>query len=151
MPAEGRQNRVLSCSVVLPLKHLTLIIAVLAMLAGALFLREHAGGRHADLAGLADLAGALRLDAKAPAAQATRAVRKCSQGDQALYTDGDCPAGSTPQALAADRVTVLPAAPRPPAVAASGAGHKIPNVRDLLGTPDEGSLKDKRMDRVIGE
>lgn len=145
MPAEGRQNRVLSCSVVLPLKHLTLIVAVLAMLASAWFLREHAGGRHADLA------GALRLDAKAPAAQATRAVRKCSQGDQALYTDGDCPAGSTPQALAADRVTVLPAAPRPSAVAASGAGHKIPNVRDLLGTPDEGSLKDKRMDRVIGE
>ena len=126
------------------LKLLTLLIAAVTVLAGAWFAWSKA-----------DLGGALpslsSLASADPAAPTTQSVRKCIQDGRAVYTDGDCPAGSRPQTIQTDRVTVLPAAPQPAAAAASAVGKRLPNVRDLLGTPADGSLKDKQMDRVIGE
>ncbi len=127
-----------------PLKHLTLILAILIVLGGGWFLWDRTGARDS----VSSLPGVPSLSAAAPALQS---VRKCIQGGQALYTDGDCPAGSRPQTMQTDRVTVLPAAPKPAAAAASAAGKKIPNVRDLLGTPEDGNLKSKQMDKVIGQ
>ncbi len=49
-------------------------------------------------------------------------ARKCRRGEQILYTDGPCPAGTQPLALDGGSLSVLPAAPRPaPAEAAASA------------------------------
>lgn len=75
------------------------------------------------------------------------ALRKCLQGSRVVYTDGPCPAGSREQAVSEGRVSVVPATPvpaLPPAAAAS-----LPNARDILGRPDDGTLRDQRMERQI--
>ncbi len=49
-------------------------------------------------------------------------ARKCRRGEQILYTDGPCPAGTQAMALDGGSLSVLPAAPRvAPADTASAA------------------------------
>lgn len=115
---------------------------VLLLLAGAIW-----QGRHTE-----PLAGWLGMAQRAAGAAtvmdgSTRKgapLRKCLQGSHILYTDGPCPAGSREQAVSDGRVTVVPATPVPAAAAASR-----PNARDILGRPDDGTLRDQRMERQI--
>ncbi len=77
-------------------------------------------------------------------------LRKCVAGAAVVYTDAECPAGSQPQPLSGGSVSVLPA----PAVATPASGTapaRSPHVRDLLVKPEEASLKDQRMDAIIGK
>ncbi len=131
------------------MKHLLVVVTLLGLLVGAWLWHEPSGLRRTlEGAGL-DWPGADAVTARpAPAPQS---VRKCVQGNQVLYTDGDCPSGSRPQAVADNRVTVLPAAPKPAAAGPSAPASGLPNVRGLLGTPQDGNLKDKMMDRVINQ
>lgn len=46
-------------------------------------------------------------------------LRKCRRGAELLYTNGECPRGSREEALDGGSLSVLPAAPAPPAAAAS--------------------------------
>ena len=89
-----------------------------------------------------------------PAAAGGRApgsgLRKCVTGAVVVYTDAECPAGSQAQRLSGGSVSVLPA----PAVATPASGTapaRSPHVRDLLVKPGETSLKDQRMDAIIGK
>lgn len=77
-------------------------------------------------------------------------MRKCVAGAAVVYTDGDCPAGSQPQLLSGGTVSVLPAQPvKTPG--SSDAPARSPHARDLLVKPEEASLKDQRMDAIIGK
>lgn len=80
---------------------------------------------------------------KAPAG-----VRKCKQGDSVIYTDGECPKGSSEHAVSGGSVTVVPGQASPAVNASSG---KIPHARDLLVPKDDGqpSLRDQAMERTI--
>ena len=74
-------------------------------------------------------------------------VRKCLTAGKLTYTDADCPAGSQQPALGG-AITVLPSqAVQPAGDPSAQAG----TVRELLGKPDQGSLRDKRMEAVINK
>lgn len=91
------------------------------------------------------------LAAPGAAASAGATPRKCVQGGRVLYTDGACPAGSREQSVRDDRVTVVPAMPVPASAGAAGPAASLPNARDLLGRPDDGNLRDKRMERQMNQ
>ncbi|WP_284614466.1 hypothetical protein [Aquabacterium humicola] len=78
---------------------------------------------------------------------AAAALRKCIDGAQVTYTNGDCPAGSRAQAVSGGTITVLPATPvpaPPPGAVASGSV-----MSELAGVkPGEPTLKDKYLDQV---
>ena len=80
-----------------------------------------------------------RLDAPnttatdAPARSAS-AVRKCMKGKQILYTEFDCPPGTSEQALGAGSVTFV----APQDIAAAKAATKTPAAR-AKGGPADGS------------
>jgi hypothetical protein len=76
-------------------------------------------------------------------------LRKCKRGGDVLYTNEACPPGSQEQSVKDGSLSVLPAAPKPAAASASGG---LPNVRDVLAPPsNEPSMKDKQMDKIIGQ
>jgi hypothetical protein len=64
-------------------------------------------------------------------------LRKCKRGSEVLYTNDKCPAGSQEDLVKGGSLSVLPAAP---VVAAP--------VTDAASEP---SMKDKRMDKIIGQ
>lgn len=72
-------------------------------------------------AGLGAVLPALTSLKPAPAAEAAPAGRwrKCVGNGRTAYTDAECPAGFAEQAVAEPALTVLPAAPKVPAPAAS--------------------------------
>jgi hypothetical protein len=76
---------------------------------------------------------------------APRALHKCVQGTQVLYTDGQCPRGSQSQAVTG-ALTVVPGAR---AAVAAVAAASVPNARDLLAPKAEPSIRDKQMERAI--
>jgi hypothetical protein len=76
-------------------------------------------------------------------------LRKCERAGAVVYTDAACPPGSHERTVDGTRLSVLPAAPAARPVDA-GPPAKTGTVRDLLGKPEDGNLKDQRMDRVIG-
>jgi hypothetical protein len=73
---------------------------------------------------------------------ALRALHKCVQGTQVLYTDRPCPGGSQSQAVTG-ALTVVPGA------RAAVSAASVPNVRDLLAPKAEPSIRDKQMERAI--
>jgi len=77
-------------------------------------------------------------------------MRKCVAGSAVVYTDGDCPAGSQAQGMSGGTVSVLPAQPVT-TPGNSDASARSPHARDLLVKPEEASIKDQRMDAVIGK
>jgi hypothetical protein len=87
--------------------------------------------------------------ASGPRSAALGTPRKC-QGANAstVYTDGACPPGTREKPMGSGTVTVVEsrgaakAQPAPPA---------RPALRELVERPDEQSLADKRMQRVIGQ
>lgn len=88
----------------------------------------------------------------APPSPKAAGLRKCRRGAEVTYTNEACPPGSQEQAVKEGSVSVLPAPPKPAtAVAASGPGG-LPHVRDVLAPPsNEPSMKDKQMDKIIGQ
>jgi len=87
-------------------------------------------------------------------------LRKCRQGNQVLYTNGDCPKGSVEQGIAGGTVTVVPgpqgaAAPDPSKGAAGTAANKSglgpQTVRDMMGESQGRDLTDKKIDRAVGK
>lgn len=99
-------------------------------------------------------AGQAQADADAPqqvSRKATSGIHKCKVGGSVIYTDAPCEKPGSEQALGGGSVTVVKGQ-RPSASPASDTGSQ-PNVRDLLvgrPNPNEPSLKDQQMDRVIG-
>lgn len=93
-----------------------------------------------------------------PARQTARkglaGVRKCRQGEQVIYTDGDCPAGSREHAVNGGAVTVVPSQRTQATVRLpSGSdlsGGRMPHAREVL-LHEEGQtrLRDQVMERVI--
>lgn len=81
-------------------------------------------------------------------------VRKCRQGEQVTYTDGDCPAGSREHAVNGGAVTVVPsqriqATVRLPS-GSDMSGGRLPHAREVL-LHEEGQtrLRDQAMEGVI--
>lgn len=96
-------------------------------------------------AGPAPLAGEARIT---PMPKAATGPHKCKKGNQVIYTDGDCPAGSKEQTIGGT-VTVVPGQRvSTPLGATTGASRA--NVRDILLDPKDADLQGKRMDRIIG-
>jgi hypothetical protein len=96
-------------------------------------------------AGPAPLAGEARIT---PMPKAATGPHKCKKGNQDIYTDGDCPAGSKEQTIGGT-VTVVPGQRvSTPLGATTGASRA--NVRDILLDPKDADLQGKRMDRIIG-
>lgn len=99
-------------------------------------------------------AGDAHDDRDAPQQVSRRAasgIHKCKVGASVIYTDAPCDKPGAEQALGGGSVTVVKGQ-RPSTPAATGSGS-APNVRDLLvgrPNPNEPSLKDQQMDRVIG-
>ncbi len=99
-------------------------------------------------------AGAARAEEEPPqqiSSKATSGIHKCKVGASVIYTDAPCEKPGTERALGGGSVTVVKGQ-RPSASASSEAGSQ-PNVRDMLvgrPNPNEPSLKDQQMDRVIG-
>lgn len=77
-------------------------------------------------------------------------LRKCVTGTTVVYTGGECPAGSQQQPLSGGTVSVLPAQPAT-TPGNSDAPARTPHARDLLVKPGEASIKDQRMDAIIGK
>jgi hypothetical protein len=84
----------------------------------------------------------------APAANAAGRARKCLVKGEVLYTNGECPTGSHEQPVSGGTVSVMPAGPT---TASGQSPHRPSHVRELLVKPDEVSLKDRRMEEVIGK
>ncbi len=96
-------------------------------------------------AGPAPLGGEARIT---PMPKAATGPHKCKKGNQVIYTDGDCPAGSKEQTIGGT-VTVVPGQRvSTPLGATTGASRA--NVRDILLDPKDADLQGKRMDRIIG-
>jgi hypothetical protein len=67
----------------------------------------------------------------------TSPLRKCKRGNEVLYTNDKCPAGTQEDAVKGGSLSVLPAGPVVAPAVDQGAS--------------EPSLKDKRMDKIIGQ
>lgn len=94
------------------------------------------------------------VEAEAAPASAPRAasgLRKCLRGTTVAYTDGPCPPGTREQDLTRGTVTVVPGQAPPKAVASQEPEPRRKTVRDVLAPPEENSLKDRRMEQVIGK
>ena len=84
-------------------------------------------------------------------------MRKCRQGSQVLYTNGDCPKGSVEQGIAGGTVTVVPgpqgagAPDGSKGTAAGKAGLGPQTVRDMMGESQGRELNDKKIDRAVGK
>jgi hypothetical protein len=73
-------------------------------------------------------------------------VRKCQTKTKIIYTDDPCPPGSRERTVDGGTTMVVPATSvsRMPAV-------KIPNARDVFAQDDGPTLRDKRMEQIIGQ
>jgi len=73
-------------------------------------------------------------------------LHKCVAGTKVLYTDGVCPAGYTTGAVKGSMtVLALPAA-TPPSKPSSG-----PNATQQSGSANAGLIKQKMVERTVGE
>lgn len=77
-----------------------------------------------------------------PGSRSTGALRKCKRGGETLYTNSDCPPGST--VLSADRGTVTVINDQ----SASLARQKLEAAKPQVAEPD---LKEKMIQRAIGQ
>ena len=77
-------------------------------------------------------------------------LKKCLKGNDVIYTDKLCPAGTKVAAVDGGNVTVLGGSPSKPKDA--GASHDGPkSLRDALDLSGNENIKDKMMDRVINK
>ncbi len=80
-------------------------------------------------------------------AKAQTALHKCVRGSEVTYTDAACPAGSTRQAVAGDRVSVVPAAEMPPPAAAQSSSATA--LHQALELDKNAQLGEKIIDRAV--
>jgi hypothetical protein len=87
------------------------------------------------------------------APRAHNGVHKCARGTQVVYTDGKCPPGSKELDLTQGTVTVMPGSGQRPPTAANQEAEpaRRKNIRDVMLPPEETSMKDRRMEQVIGK
>ncbi len=90
-------------------------------------------------------------EAPASAARLASSLHKCIRGSQVVYTDGNCPPGTKEQDITRGTVTVVPGQAPVKATATTETEPRRKNIRDVLVPPEETSLKDKRMEQVIGK
>lgn len=79
--------------------------------------------------------------------QRSARARKCLRGNEVLYTNDSCPQGTREQLLSGGTLTVVPATPVESAAAPAAAASKS-SVRDLLGAPDDGQLRERQVERA---
>jgi hypothetical protein len=80
-------------------------------------------------------------DGQTPLQLPAAAMRKCLKAGRITYTNEPCPAGAKELAMGQGSLSVLPSQKPPSATEAN----------QRLGLGDAQSLKDKQMDRVIGQ
>jgi hypothetical protein len=112
----------------------SLLLLLVALLVGlGVWLTREPGG----LARLTDRAKQSVAPTVTAVSSNTSPLRKCKRGDEVLYTNDKCPAGSQEDAVKGGSLSVLPAAPVVAPAAAQAAS--------------EPSLQEKRMDKIIGQ
>lgn len=88
---------------------------------------------------------------------ARHGLKKCRRGEQVLYTDGPCPAGSQ-AADVGGTVSVVKSNPAPAAPHATGAGtpsstgegpRRLPPLREVLDVSGGPSLREQHTQRVL--
>jgi hypothetical protein len=89
--------------------------------------------------------------APASAARLASGLHKCIRGSQVVYTDGNCPPGTKEQDMTRGTVTVVPGQAPVKTTATTDTEPRRKNIRDVLAPPEANSLKDKRMEQVIGK
>jgi hypothetical protein len=113
------------------MKGLMLLLVVLLVGAGIWLMREPA-----QLARLTQGVKQSLAPAAAAVTPTTTATRKCKRGNEVLYTNDNCPAGSQEQAVKGGSLSVLPAAPM---------------VASPASAAPEPSMMEKRIDKIIGQ
>lgn len=73
-------------------------------------------------------------------------ARKCRRGSTVFYTDRECPSGAKEHEIGGGSITVVKGQ-RPSPSSLQDAPR--PTVRDMLGTPDDGKLREKQIDRIV--
>ncbi len=73
-------------------------------------------------------------------------ARKCRRGSTVFYTDRDCPSGAKEHEIAGGSITVVKGQ-RPSTSSIQDTPR--PTVRDMLGTPNDNNIMEKRIDRVV--
>jgi hypothetical protein len=112
----------------------SLLLLLVALLVGlGVWLTREPGG----LARLTDRAKQSAAPAVTSVTSSNNPLRKCKRGSEVLYTNDKCPAGSQEDGVKGGSLSVLPAGP----VVAPPAAEAAP----------EPSLKEKRIDRIIGQ
>ncbi len=76
-------------------------------------------------------------------------LHKCKQGAEVVYTDAPCTTAQQTQAMGAGTVTVIPA--QRPSKTLPATPASLPNARDLVGDPNQPSLRDQHIDRVVNQ
>lgn len=76
-------------------------------------------------------------------------VHKCRVGNTVTYTDDPCPTPQAEQAMTGGSVTIVKG--QRPSALQSAKSASAPNVRDLLGARDDPSIRDKQIERAIGQ
>lgn len=77
-------------------------------------------------------------------------LKKCFRGEQVLYTDGPCPAGTRAAEVTATVNVVkapIPAASSPAALPVPG--RRLPTVREVLDVSPGPSLRDQHTERIL--
>lgn len=91
-----------------------------------------------------------------PTAMASQAtplggIRKCRKGGQVVYTDGTCPPGAQEQPLRNGTVTIISGQAGTKSANAGEPAPQRATLRDVLDPPEEVSLKDKRMQKIVDQ
>jgi len=137
----------------MPLKLILGVVILLALGAALWFYRDTEPLRHwlpAELRSMPALPSGGSA-AATPAGANPDGLRKCRQGTRLIYTNGECPRGSVEQAISGGAVTVVPAQKPDSALDGNLPAKAAPNLRDLLGKPQEGDLRDKRIEKAVNQ
>ena len=79
------------------------------------------------------------------------ALRKCQRGVEVIYTDNVCQKGFREQPIKNGSVTVVEGRPEPGSVIGAPQPAARPVLRELLDEPGHGSLREKQLNRVMGQ
>ena len=77
-------------------------------------------------------------------------LHKCVAGAKVLYTDGVCPTGYAAGAVKGS-MTVLPAIAAPAIAAPAANSSTKPNATNAMGSPNTDLIKQKMVERAVGE
>lgn len=74
-------------------------------------------------------------------------LHKCTQGGRVTYSSSPCAPGQQAQAIQGGAMTVVEGQRPKPALPTAAAS--LPNARDLVGDPNQPTLRDQYIDRVV--